>query len=38
MVEISADADGQRARVTTQISDRGSVVRVKRSTLDLPPR
>ena len=38
VVEISADPSGRHARVTTQISDRGKVVRVKHSTLDLSRR
>lgn len=38
IVEVSADASGQHARATTQVIDRGSVVRFKHSTIDLPRR
>jgi len=37
-LDVSADASGQQAHVTTQVIDRGSVVRVKHSSLDLRRR
>jgi len=37
-VHVSADTSGQQAHVTTQVMDRGRVVRVKSSSMDLPRR
>ena len=38
IVDVSADTNGQSARVTTKLIDRGSVVRVKDATVDLRRR
>ena len=38
IVDVSADTSGQYARVTSKLIDRGSVVRVKETTIDLRRR